>query len=225
MKEAQSGNFTDSFRRLDELGAIVEWPEGDKQVRLAASYVARAEANESTVIVSQTWSEVARVNEQVRAGLKAKRLLGEREVTVTALEQVDLSGLRSSTPPADSASARRPSSAASSEVIPKHARDPELRQRRAILRSVGRWVGQRTSRRLLAARFHEPIVRFPENRELGGHCLNGGFKPRCCPHFRSWLSCWLGLARMQSCIFPCSSVCGRLASGWCLVLKSSTCSQ
>jgi hypothetical protein len=42
------------------------------------------------VVVSQSWSEIHKVNEQVRLGLKAQKLIGEAETTVTALERQDL---------------------------------------------------------------------------------------------------------------------------------------
>ena len=41
-------------------------------------------------MVSQSWSEIHKVNEQVRLGLKSKKLIGEVETTVTALERTDL---------------------------------------------------------------------------------------------------------------------------------------
>jgi ATP-dependent exoDNAse (exonuclease V) alpha subunit len=42
------------------------------------------------VVVSQSWSEIHKVNEQVRLGLKAQKLIGENETVVTALERSDL---------------------------------------------------------------------------------------------------------------------------------------
>jgi hypothetical protein len=45
---------------------------------------------QSTVIVSQSWSEIHKVNERVREGLKAQKLIGETETTVTTLERMDL---------------------------------------------------------------------------------------------------------------------------------------
>ena len=42
------------------------------------------------MVVSQSWSEIHKVNEQVRLGLKAKKLIGEAETAVTALERQDL---------------------------------------------------------------------------------------------------------------------------------------
>jgi hypothetical protein len=45
---------------------------------------------QSSVVVSQSWSEIHKVNEQVRLGLKAQKLIGDAETTVTALERLDL---------------------------------------------------------------------------------------------------------------------------------------
>ena len=42
------------------------------------------------MVVSQSWSEIHKVNEQVRIGFKAQKLIGEIETTVTTLERVDL---------------------------------------------------------------------------------------------------------------------------------------
>ena len=62
----------------------------NKQSVLPSSYLALAEQRQSVVVVSQTWSEIHRVNEQVRAALKSRGLLGGEDQTVTALETVDL---------------------------------------------------------------------------------------------------------------------------------------
>jgi hypothetical protein len=45
---------------------------------------------QSTVIVSQSWSEIHKVNEQVRLGLKMQKLIGKNETKVTTLERQDL---------------------------------------------------------------------------------------------------------------------------------------
>jgi hypothetical protein len=42
------------------------------------------------VVVSQSWNEIHKVNEQVRLGLKAQKLIGADETMVTALERQDL---------------------------------------------------------------------------------------------------------------------------------------
>jgi conjugative relaxase-like TrwC/TraI family protein len=90
VKEASEGNLGASFNRLDRQGAIVVCSTSDQEQRLAQSYLALAEQHRSVVVVSQTWSEIHRVNEQVRTALKSRGLLGAEERAVTALETVDL---------------------------------------------------------------------------------------------------------------------------------------
>ena len=46
--------------------------------------------NASAVVVSQTWTEVHRVNSRVRDALKTKGLLGAEDTTVQVLEGLDL---------------------------------------------------------------------------------------------------------------------------------------
>lgn len=63
---------------------------GEQAEKLADEYVLLAGKNISAVVVSQTWDEVRRVNEQARAKLKANGLLGTNDVTVQTLEKIDL---------------------------------------------------------------------------------------------------------------------------------------
>jgi conjugative relaxase-like TrwC/TraI family protein len=90
VKEASEGKLTDSFRRLDQQGAIVECSALDQQERLAEQFLELVSKKHSVVVVSQTWSEIHKVNDRVRATLKARGLLGAEEQTVIALEPVDL---------------------------------------------------------------------------------------------------------------------------------------
>jgi conjugative relaxase-like TrwC/TraI family protein len=90
VKEASEGNLYGSFHRLDQLGAIVVCPPQEQAERLAQHYLALAEQRQSVVVVSQTWSEIQRISEQVRSALKSRGLLGLEERTVKALETVDL---------------------------------------------------------------------------------------------------------------------------------------
>jgi ATP-dependent exoDNAse (exonuclease V) alpha subunit len=92
VKEASEGKFGDSFRRLDRQGAIVECSSLDRQERLAEQFLALADEQHSVVVVSQTWSEIHKVNDSVRSALKSCGRLGAEEQTVTALEPVDLTG-------------------------------------------------------------------------------------------------------------------------------------
>jgi conjugative relaxase-like TrwC/TraI family protein len=90
VQEASEGNFDASFHRLDRQGAIVACSPQEQAERLAQHYLALVEQHQSVVVVSQTWSEIHRVNEQVRAALKSRGLLGAEDKAVTALETVDL---------------------------------------------------------------------------------------------------------------------------------------
>src|SRR6267378_188540 len=88
--EAAEGKLQQSFDRLDRMDAILPCRPHQQQERLAEDYLRLAEQGASIVVVSQTWSEVLRVNETVRASLKAKVLLGATDTVVPALDQIDL---------------------------------------------------------------------------------------------------------------------------------------
>jgi hypothetical protein len=68
------------------------WPvlHRNKPSLLPSTTWSLVEQHQSVVVVSQTWSEIHRVNEQVRAALKSHGLLGTQDRAVTALETVDL---------------------------------------------------------------------------------------------------------------------------------------
>jgi conjugative relaxase-like TrwC/TraI family protein len=90
VKLAADGKLSDSFSQLDKMGAVVSCGLTDQADKLTDEYIGLAEKNVSAVVVSQTWSEVHRVNEQVRDKLKSKGLLGANDVTVQTLEKIDL---------------------------------------------------------------------------------------------------------------------------------------
>ncbi|HUJ11140.1 MAG TPA: MobF family relaxase [Verrucomicrobiae bacterium] len=90
VKEASEGNLDASFNRLDRQGVIVVCSPSDQEERLAQGYLALADQHQSVVVVSQTWSQIHRVNDQVRIALKSRGLLGAEDQLVTALETVDL---------------------------------------------------------------------------------------------------------------------------------------
>ncbi len=87
--DAASGKLAESFAGLEELGAIVSCPPGEQSALLAEEYLRLAEEGHSLVVVAQTWNEVHRVNERVRARLREKGLIGSDETEVEALAQVD----------------------------------------------------------------------------------------------------------------------------------------
>jgi conjugative relaxase-like TrwC/TraI family protein len=88
--EARQGRLGASFDRLDKQGAIVACTLADQQQKLTEQFLELTEARHQTVVVSQSWSEIHKVNEQVRLGLKTQKLIGETDTTVTALERQDL---------------------------------------------------------------------------------------------------------------------------------------
>ncbi|MGO9585788.1 MAG: AAA family ATPase [Limisphaerales bacterium] len=90
VNEAQQGKLGASFDRLDKQGAVVACTLADQQQKLTEHFLEHFKNQQSTVVVSQSWSEIHKVNEQVRFGLKAQKLIGEAETTVTALERQDL---------------------------------------------------------------------------------------------------------------------------------------
>jgi hypothetical protein len=90
VKEAQQGKLGASFDRLDKQGAIVPCTLADQQEKLTEHFLELFKNQQSTVVVSQSWSEIHKVNEQVRLGLKARKLIGDTETNVTALERQDL---------------------------------------------------------------------------------------------------------------------------------------
>jgi conjugative relaxase-like TrwC/TraI family protein len=90
VNEAQQGKLGSSFDRLDKQGAVVACTLADQQQKLTEHFLELFKNQQSTVVVSQSWSEIHKVNEQVRFGLKTQKLIGEPETTVTALERQDL---------------------------------------------------------------------------------------------------------------------------------------
>ncbi len=90
VEDAATGRLSESFERLDKMGAIVECGLNEQSDKLASEYLQLASQNASAVVVSQTWDEVRRVNASVRDALKSKGLLGVNDTAVEVLERVDL---------------------------------------------------------------------------------------------------------------------------------------
>ena len=87
---AAAGRLHRSFMELERMRAVVSCRMGEQPDDLAKEYLRLVEQGHSTVVVSQTWSEVHRVNERVRAALKEKGVLGAEDRLIDALEKVDL---------------------------------------------------------------------------------------------------------------------------------------
>jgi len=90
VESAAAGKLGESFERLDKMGAIVSCGLGEQADKLADEYLRLMEQSSSAVIVSQTWTEVHRVNSRVRDALKAKGLLGADDSTIQVLDRFDL---------------------------------------------------------------------------------------------------------------------------------------
>lgn len=90
VESAAAGKLSESFERLDKMGAVVACGLGDQADKLAEEYLRLAEQEASAVVVSQTWGEVHRVNSHVRDALKSKGLLGATDTTVQVLDKLDL---------------------------------------------------------------------------------------------------------------------------------------
>jgi len=90
VNEARQGKLGASFDRLDKHDAIISCTLADQQQKLTEHFLEHFKNQQSTVIVSQSWNEIHKVNERVRDGLKAQKLIGEKETAVTTLERIDL---------------------------------------------------------------------------------------------------------------------------------------
>ena len=88
--EARDGKFTESFERLEKMKTIESCTLADKHEKLTARYLELVKEHQSTVIVSQSWNEIHKVNDAIRTALKQEKLISEMEITVTAFQPVDL---------------------------------------------------------------------------------------------------------------------------------------
>lgn len=88
--EARNGRFRESFDRLNRNRAITQCGLFEQQDFLAQRYLELEAQKFSVVIVSQTWSEIHKVNERIRDALREQGVVGAEDVMVRALERLDL---------------------------------------------------------------------------------------------------------------------------------------
>jgi conjugative relaxase-like TrwC/TraI family protein len=88
--DASDGNLARSFHRLDKLNVIEPCTLANQHEKIAARYLELAKGNQSCVVVSQSWNEIHKVNDEIRAALKRENCLGNSESAVTAFLPVDL---------------------------------------------------------------------------------------------------------------------------------------
>ena len=83
------GDIAGGFDRLDKLGAIRELPgRADRHAKLAADYLAAADAGRSVLVVSPTHAEGEAVTRRLRDALRSRGDLGDDERTVTRLQSL-----------------------------------------------------------------------------------------------------------------------------------------
>src|SRR6185436_20061632 len=74
--EARNEKFKDSFDRLNRNKFITQCGLFEQHEFLTKRYLELAWKNASVVVVSQTWSEIHKVNESIRDGLRKRNALG-----------------------------------------------------------------------------------------------------------------------------------------------------
>lgn len=87
--EARDGYLSKSFERLDKLKAIEQCTLANQQEKLATRYLELVKDNQSVVVVSQSWNEIHRVNDEIRAALKRETLIDENETAIATLQPLD----------------------------------------------------------------------------------------------------------------------------------------
>lgn len=88
--DARDGNLAGSYNRLDKLNSIAQCTLADQHEKLASRYLELHKQNQSCVVVSQSWNEIHRVNDTIRAVLKSEKRIGGDETTINAFLPVDL---------------------------------------------------------------------------------------------------------------------------------------
>jgi conjugative relaxase-like TrwC/TraI family protein len=91
VQDAAKGDIKSSFDHLDKAGAIIECTVANQHEQLSRHYLELAKSGESTLVVSPTWGEIHRVNDEVRQGLQAAGLIGNEEWEVVTHQGMDLS--------------------------------------------------------------------------------------------------------------------------------------
>jgi conjugative relaxase-like TrwC/TraI family protein len=90
VKALSEGRVAEGFRRLDDLGAICEIPDGDRDRQLAADYVAAISKRKTALVVSPTHLEGDRITTEIRTTLRAAGKLGEAERPFSVLANANL---------------------------------------------------------------------------------------------------------------------------------------
>jgi ATP-dependent exoDNAse (exonuclease V) alpha subunit len=90
VEAARDGHIAQSFHLLDKLKAIESCTVADQHEKLAARFLELAKEHQSTVVVSQSWNEIHKLNDAIRTLLKREKLIGENETNVTGFQPLNL---------------------------------------------------------------------------------------------------------------------------------------
>ncbi|MBX9787802.1 MAG: relaxase domain-containing protein [Pirellulales bacterium] len=90
VKAISDGHVAEGFKRLDELGWIVEAPGLDRYQRIAADYVEAVAAGKTTLVIAPTHAEGDRLTAAIRNRLRDEGELGKNEQTFRVLQNANL---------------------------------------------------------------------------------------------------------------------------------------
>ncbi|MCB1121277.1 MAG: AAA family ATPase, partial [Verrucomicrobiae bacterium] len=77
VKAASEGKLIESYERLDSLGCVLEIESGTRKETLAKDYVCALNNGEKALVVTQTWDEIHRVNQEIQKRLRDEEKLGD----------------------------------------------------------------------------------------------------------------------------------------------------
>jgi conjugative relaxase-like TrwC/TraI family protein len=90
VEAARDGHQAQSFHLLNQLKAIEQCTLADQHEKLAVRYLALVKEHQSCAVVSQSWDEIHKLNDEIRAVLKHEKLIGDSDTTVTGLQPLNL---------------------------------------------------------------------------------------------------------------------------------------
>ncbi|WP_394972581.1 MobF family relaxase [uncultured Croceitalea sp.] len=90
VKEISEGNVTDGFAILDKMQAIKEIDPKRTTEVLVRDYIEDHIHKKSAIVVTPTRQQMAKVNQDIREGLKENKLLGKREKSFTVYQNLYL---------------------------------------------------------------------------------------------------------------------------------------
>jgi conjugative relaxase-like TrwC/TraI family protein len=90
VEAARDGNLAQSFHGLDKLKAIESCTVADQHEKLGARYLELTKEHQSCAVVSQSWNEIHKLNDEIRAMLKREKLIGESETAITGFQPLNL---------------------------------------------------------------------------------------------------------------------------------------